>query len=213
MTPLHYYSNLIGAAEVRHGKPLSYQRYKSKRGLVVHHILPVSEGGTDEGYNLVYLTPDEHLKAHELLALIHGGMMAHIFISMAHNPAYGADVRQKALAKTLAHSVYKEPSLVEVFTKGRVGRTRKPKRKYRKLTGRKSSTGFYGVYPQPSSKKNPFSAYCQIDKDRVRIGNYPTAREAAIAYDIAAIQLYDANHPRNFPGLSLSELRGLMVKG
>jgi hypothetical protein len=35
----------------------------------VHHIIPRSEGGTDDQYNLVILTPREHYIAHKLLYL------------------------------------------------------------------------------------------------------------------------------------------------
>lgn len=38
-----------------------------------HHILPVSWGGTDEAFNLVLLTPEEHWLAHLLLAKIATG--------------------------------------------------------------------------------------------------------------------------------------------
>lgn len=36
-----------------------------------HHILPRSLGGNDLSVNLVYLTPEEHFLAHELLVKIH----------------------------------------------------------------------------------------------------------------------------------------------
>lgn len=36
-----------------------------------HHIKPRSLGGTDSSKNLVYLTPEEHFVAHELLIKIH----------------------------------------------------------------------------------------------------------------------------------------------
>ena len=36
-----------------------------------HHIVPRSLGGTDSPENLVYLTPEEHFVAHELLVKLH----------------------------------------------------------------------------------------------------------------------------------------------
>lgn len=38
-----------------------------------HHIVPRSQGGTDEAENLVSVTPEDHYFAHLLLAHIHGG--------------------------------------------------------------------------------------------------------------------------------------------
>lgn len=43
----------------------------------VHHILPKSLGGSNDAYNLIKLTPEDHLFAHKLLALIYGGAMWH----------------------------------------------------------------------------------------------------------------------------------------
>lgn len=201
MTPQHYYSELIGKAEERHGKPLRYGEHESRPGLVVHHIRPICEGGSNQSYNLVYLDISEHLRAHELLALIYGGMQAHIFISMAYNSVYQATDKQKLLAKTLSLKVYKDPELLKIFQEG--------KRKEENAKILLSSTGYRGVYPQESSKKNPFSAFIRVEGVKTRIGNYSDPKQAAIDYDIAAIQFYGENYPRNFPDLSLQDLRRL----
>jgi len=42
-----------------------------------HHIIPRALGGPDEKSNIICITPSDHLFAHKLLALIHGGSMWH----------------------------------------------------------------------------------------------------------------------------------------
>lgn len=42
-----------------------------------HHIIPRSLGGSDEKSNIICLSASDHLFAHKLLALIHGGSMWH----------------------------------------------------------------------------------------------------------------------------------------
>jgi hypothetical protein len=41
----------------------------------VHHILPKAFGGTDDPKNLIRLTPEDHIRAHLLLAKVYGGRM------------------------------------------------------------------------------------------------------------------------------------------
>jgi hypothetical protein len=48
-----------------------------------HHILPKALGGLNSKENLIYLTASDHLFAHKLLALIHGGSMWHA-LHMCH---------------------------------------------------------------------------------------------------------------------------------
>jgi hypothetical protein len=43
---------------------------RKTEGFVVHHIWPLHMGGTNFQWNKIYLTRDEHLQAHELLALL-----------------------------------------------------------------------------------------------------------------------------------------------
>ena len=67
----HLYSQLIERGQTRqHGK-----RRKELIALIGqverHHVLPRSMGGIDSPDNLVYLTPEEHFVAHELLVKIH----------------------------------------------------------------------------------------------------------------------------------------------
>lgn len=208
---MNNYTDFINQCIESNGKPVSLTGM-GKAGYQVHHIKPFSEGGADEVANLVYLTPAEHLRAHELLARLYGGMYAHTFVSMASNPQYPATELQRWIASTMAKGLYKDPEIVRIFKEGRDKQQKRRKYKpARKQSGRVTATGFKGVYPQPSSKKNPFSTYMQLDGDRIRIGNYPTAEKAALAYDIASIQI-DSTKPRNFPSLTLSELRLMILE-
>lgn len=62
-------------------KPDRYER---------HHIVPKSLGGTNQGYNLVCLTPREHYLCHKLLAKIHGGKMWQALFVMSHGKTTSA---------------------------------------------------------------------------------------------------------------------------
>nr|YP_007890150.1 putative site-specific DNA endonuclease [Pleodorina starrii]YP_007890196.1 putative site-specific DNA endonuclease [Pleodorina starrii]AFY64421.1 putative site-specific DNA endonuclease [Pleodorina starrii]AFY64462.1 putative site-specific DNA endonuclease [Pleodorina starrii] len=42
-----------------------------KAKLEKHHIIPLHAGGPDVPWNLIYLTPEDHIKAHELRALVY----------------------------------------------------------------------------------------------------------------------------------------------
>ncbi|EKA7615232.1 HNH endonuclease [Salmonella enterica] len=205
------YRRFIDQCKGRNGGP-AYYGAESKPGFHAHHITPFSAGGTDEGSNCVWLTPEEHLRAHELLAVL-GGMYAHTFISMSHNPMYNANPRQKLLARTMARGLYKDRETFKSFFTSRDPGKKKRRRPKKRAAnpGRKSATGFYGVYDNPSSAKNPFICSLVLDGEKIRIGNYKTAEQAAIDYDIATIQL-DREHQsikRNFPDLTLAELRRL----
>ena len=68
-----------------------------------------------------------------------------------------------------------------------------PKRKKQKV---RSSTGYRGVQKRPSGK---FRASISIDGKIIRIGQFDTAKEAAVAYDQAAIKKGNKSHTLNFP--------------
>jgi hypothetical protein len=70
-----HYESLINKYGLKN-KP----EYYSER----HHIVPKSMGGTNEDYNLVYLTPRQHFIAHWLLWKIHRNQsMGHAFWMMS----------------------------------------------------------------------------------------------------------------------------------
>lgn len=64
-----HYSRLIARAKSRHLPGYSE----------AHHVIPRCLGGTDDGDNLVMLTPEEHYVAHQLLVKIHPGNPRLIF--------------------------------------------------------------------------------------------------------------------------------------
>jgi hypothetical protein len=95
-------------------------RQKPKEGYFErHHIVPKCLGGTNEKTNLVFLTPEEHYVAHQLLVKMHPKQRRLIYAvhRMAHNGAsnrkfYGwlrrtvaqeTSRRMKGVPKTLIH--------------------------------------------------------------------------------------------------------------
>ncbi|EJH8053291.1 hypothetical protein NF324_002177 [Salmonella enterica] len=96
------YSNLIGIAEERNGKPHRYSTNATTRpGFAQHHIIPVSHGGSDHSVNLVYLTHREHFLAHQILAYIYGGKLAEAWDCMCHMNRCRVSSRQFATASEL----------------------------------------------------------------------------------------------------------------
>ena len=61
MNYLKIYNNIVGR-----GKDRVLEGYKER-----HHIVPRCLGGTDDEFNLVDLTPEEHFVAHQLLVKLH----------------------------------------------------------------------------------------------------------------------------------------------
>lgn len=118
------YLNLIKTCEDRNGKPIN----KNKRlaGCEIHHIMPISLGGHDKAYNLVYLTPREHYTAHHILARLYGGSLASAFWLMSHekqglnNRSYPITARQYQTAKELALPMQR------IYAKGNKGRLGQP---------------------------------------------------------------------------------------
>lgn len=100
MLLIHVYSNLIGACEARNGKPKS--KYARKSGYEIHHIIPLSIGGVDESFNLVYLTPKEHYLAHHILARIYGGGLSFAFWRMTNGKKGRTGFNQPATARQYA---------------------------------------------------------------------------------------------------------------
>lgn len=50
-----------------------------------HHIVPRSLGGTNQKKNIICLTPEDHIRAHVMLAKIHGGKMWSAVFSIVGN--------------------------------------------------------------------------------------------------------------------------------
>ena len=71
------------------------------------------------------------------------------------------------------------------------------KAKKKKLSSR-NTIGYRGVY---KSGKNRFQAKIKIDGNNQFIGNFGTTKEAAIAYDLAAIQAKRPKSDLNFPDM------------
>ena len=64
------YSSFIKDRKLKEKKLIESGKYKES-----HHILPKSKGGTNKKINLIYLTAEDHIRAHLLLAKIYGGKM------------------------------------------------------------------------------------------------------------------------------------------
>lgn len=69
------YKSLMHRAKLR--RPLSRQRYER------HHVKPRCLGGSDAKRNLVYLTPEEHYVAHQLLVKIFPGNKSLLWAAFA----------------------------------------------------------------------------------------------------------------------------------
>lgn len=69
------YQRLIRFAQIR--RPLSRGYYER------HHIVPKCIGGSDVSANLVWLTPEEHYVAHQLLVKLHPGNSKLLWAALA----------------------------------------------------------------------------------------------------------------------------------
>jgi hypothetical protein len=63
---------------------------------------------------------------------------------------------------------------------------------------RNNQTGYKGVCWNKS--KNTYTAQIQYEKTTYRLGTYPSAKEAALAYDKAARRYFGKFAKLNFPG-------------
>jgi hypothetical protein len=52
-----------------------------------------------------------------------------------------------------------------------------------------NSTGYKGVYHNPGSAVRPFIARIMVNRQSQYLGSFPTAQEAALAYDAAAVRI------------------------
>jgi hypothetical protein len=74
-----------------------------------HHIVPKSLGGSNEDENMIKLSAADHLFAHKLLALIHGGQMWHALHMCNINDSAAKGIR---LCRRWYEKVRKERSAV-----------------------------------------------------------------------------------------------------
>ncbi len=78
-------NQIIERAISERGQPRTYSSGRKKyirSGLHLHHIIPISMGGTNEGLNIAIVTPREHFLIHWMLHKIHGGPMTVAFKMM-----------------------------------------------------------------------------------------------------------------------------------
>lgn len=61
-----------------------------------------------------------------------------------------------------------------------------------------NSTGFKGVIPTGNQKKNPYKAEIRFHRQKIYLGSFPTAEEAARAYDEKAKELFGEFARTNF---------------
>lgn len=79
------HDQIIERAIKLRGQPKTYhsgRRKISNSGFQLHHIIPKSMGGSNDGLNIAILTPREHFVVHHLLHKIHGGKMTVAFRMM-----------------------------------------------------------------------------------------------------------------------------------
>lgn len=90
---------------IERGKTRVLNTYKER-----HHIVPRCVGGTDDVENLVYLTPEEHYVAHQLLVKIYNGNLslvkaaAMMIPNRPSNKMYGWLKRRFSEAKSIEQS-------------------------------------------------------------------------------------------------------------
>lgn len=78
-----HYGALIGRAKTRN-KQKGYER---------HHVIPRCLGGTDDKTNLVYLKPEEHYVAHQLLVKLNPGNLKLLFAANMMTVSNSGQVR------------------------------------------------------------------------------------------------------------------------
>lgn len=187
--------NLINKARAENGHPTSI--FDTRAGYENHHNQARSVGGANHHENLTRFTYKQHVFAHHISAYLWYGELMHTWLSMSRNGALTlrqiTEVRRLAAEASRLFSGEKK-----VRIKGDVRtRTQLPK------------SGYRGVSISPSSPKRPYFVEVQQNKIIYRVGAYADAKQAAIDYDIALLQLVGETDCRNFPELSLMELRRL----
>ena len=111
MNYIKIYEQLIKNAECRN-KPNCY--------LEKHHIIPKSDGGSNENDNLVYLTAKEHFIAHKLLYVIeptnYNRMMSFLMMSNRFNTKWGNTYEEAKIAFSENHH-YKSEKIRMIMAK------------------------------------------------------------------------------------------------
>ncbi|EFN5169655.1 hypothetical protein FQJ65_01165 [Escherichia coli] len=150
------YSNLVGVAEERNGKPLYpyYMPSKNRReGYEIHHITSRSHKGSNQPFNLVYFTPREHYLAHQILAYIYGGGMSFAFMRMStkQSESKGRKYRVTSRQYETARSLNAVAMLGNTYGTGNKSRTG---HKMSAETCAKMSKSKTGVKHSPEHVKN-----------------------------------------------------------
>jgi hypothetical protein len=105
------YEQLIKKAQSRN-KPNCYTEQ--------HHIIPKSEGGSNENTNLVYLTAKEHFIAHKLLYVIeptnYNRMMSFLMMSNRFHTKWGNTYEEAKIVFSEKHH-YKSEKVRMIMTK------------------------------------------------------------------------------------------------
>jgi hypothetical protein len=85
-----------------------------------HHIIPKSEGGSNENNNLVYLTPKEHFIAHKLLYRIdpknYNRMLSFLMMSNRFNIKWG-NIYEEARVNFSNNHHYKTERIKKIMAK------------------------------------------------------------------------------------------------
>lgn len=199
------YDNLIRRARVR--RPLSRECYER------HHVLPRCIGGRDTQVNLVYLMPEEHYVAHQLLVRMHPGNSKLLWAALAmtgtgrgngrvHNKLYGW-LRRRFVAQQTGKPRWDDA------TKRRIGRASKQRNQGENhpMFGREHSEKTKALIrasrvgkPGPNKKGEPFSPeHCRsVSKGRRRFfeaGGQPSFLGCSHSED-ARQKMRDAKHLR-----------------
>lgn len=125
----------------------------------VHHIVPKSEGGSDEPDNLVKLTAREHYVAHLLLARIYNDekMWLAVLLMSSARKNYRVNSRMYAKSKIEASKIISKRQLGRkhsIETRNKISQSNKGKQ-ISKQSRQKISKSLIGHIPWNKNKKSP----------------------------------------------------------
>jgi len=85
----------------------------------------------------------------------------------------------------------------------------KSKSSQRSIVKRIKKTDYYGIAYNPNVQRN-WAATIVHNYKAYTLGNYTKAEYAAMAYDLKALELYGTKSRRNFPNLTMEELKEML---